>query len=405
MSKVVVIGGGASGLVASIFARKKGNEVILLERNNSCGKKILITGNGRCNYWNMDQDLSHYHSTDKDILESIMTTNNQERVLTFFESIGIIPKIKNGYCYPFSNQASSIKMSLLREAELQGVIIKNNFLVNTIKKENNMFIISSDNDVVRADSLILATGSCAAPTTGSDGMGYKFATNFGHSLIPVLPSLCSLIGNGNYFKKWSGVRTDVEISLYSDNKFYKKEIGEIQLTDYGISGICTFNLSSFASILLNQKEDVYVEINFIPFIKDKISFYSFLEKQSNLKYKNISELLEGILNYKLVDVILRENNINSNINYYDLSDSDKDKLFNLLTKFHLDIIETSGYDKAQVCSGGIPLTEVNPNTMESKKETGLYIVGELLDVNGDCGGYNLSFSWISGMLAGIHVGE
>ena len=176
MRKVVVIGGGASGLVAAIFAKDNNNEVIVFERNKECGKKILVTGNGRCNYWNADQDFLHYQSSEQEALKQIINPHIDKKVLSFFEYLGIIPKIKNGYYYPFSNQASTIKKALLNEVNRKNIIIKTEFLVTSIKTINNKFEVMSDKEKVLVDKLIISTGSYASPCTGSDGRPFFEST-------------------------------------------------------------------------------------------------------------------------------------------------------------------------------------------------------------------------------------
>ena len=404
MEKVVIIGGGASGLVAAVNAKTSLNDVIILERNNSCGKKILITGNGKCNYWNEDQNIKHYHSNNQELLEKIINSNSRE-VLEFFSSLGIIPKIKNGYYYPFSNQATSIKNALILEAKKKNITIKTDFLVETIQKEENKFIISSKKEAIISDKLVLATGSAAAPKTGSDGMGYSFARRLGHKIIKPLPALVQLKTKGKFLKDWQGIRTDVKLSLYENSNLIKEEEGEIQLTDYGVSGICIFNLSRYVSIGLNNNKKEVIKINFLPFLNISDKKFWLKERNNQVKNRTIEELLEGILNYKLVRVILKKSDINTNKTYIELSENEKNRLIENLTEFELEITGTNSFDQAQVCSGGIPLNEININNMSSYKNNNLYIIGELLDVDGECGGYNLGFAWVSGLLAGIDIND
>lgn len=403
MKKVVIIGGGASGLISSIFAKNKDNEVIILERNSVCGKKILATGNGRCNYWNEDQNLRHYNSTSKNLLEKIITLDNQKQIMTLFNRIGIVPKIKNGYYYPTSNQAISIRNALVTEATKLGVKIYQDALVDKVTHSNNKYIVEFNNKEIIADSLIIATGSKASPKTGSTGIGYTLAKSLGHTIIEPLPALVQLVGEGKYFTSWDGIRSDVNVSLYAANKFIKEETGEIQLTSYGVSGICIFNLSRFASAYLKENKKVEVVINFLPWLKEDAITY-FDKRTSLMPSRTIFELLEGLLNNKLLNVFLSILKLDESRKWTDMSKQEKINLINVLTNFHLPIIDTKSFDNAQVCSGGVDLSEINPNTMESLINKNLYIVGELLDVDGDCGGYNLSFAWISGMLAGKSIG-
>lgn len=400
MKQVVIIGGGASGLTAAITAARNGKDVTIIEKNNKCGKKLLITGNGKCNFWNQDQNINHYHSSTPDILKNFITKERQNSVLNFFDSLGLVPKIKNGYYYPFSNQASSIQNILLQECQKLNIQIINDVNVEEIIKKD-CFIINPNKENIKAKNIILATGSKAAPKTGSDGSGYDLAKKLGHSIIPPLPSLVQLKGNETYFKNWSGIRCDVIANLYIDNTFAKKEAGEIQLTDYGVSGICIFNLSSKAAIALNNHQKVTLKINFMPFTQNPKQYLKTLNQ--NAYKKTISELLEGFLHYKLIDIILKKANIKRNIPLNTLSENELNNLIKTLTEFELKINMTHTLDHAQVCSGGVPLTEINSQTLESLKTKNLYFTGEIIDIDGDCGGYNLGWAWMSGIIAGKNV--
>ncbi len=400
MKQVVIIGGGASGLTAAITAARNGKDVTIIEKNNKCGKKLLITGNGKCNFWNQDQNINHYHSSTPDILKNFITKERQNTVLNFFDSLGLVPKIKNGYYYPFSNQASSIQNILLQECQKLNIQIINDVNVEEIIKKD-CFIINPNKENIKAKNIILATGSKAAPKTGSDGSGYDLAKKLGHSIIPPLPSLVQLKGNETYFKNWSGIRCDVIANLYINNTFAKKELGEIQLTDYGVSGICIFNLSSKAAIALNNHQKVTLKINFMPFTQKPKQYLKTLNQ--NTYKKTVSELLEGFLHYKLIDIILKKANIKRNIPLNTLSENEINNLIKTLTEFELNINMTHTLDHAQVCSGGVPLTEINSQTLESLKTKSLYFTGEIIDIDGDCGGYNLGWAWMSGIIAGKNV--
>lgn len=404
MKTIAVIGGGASGLIAAIYASKN-NNVILIEKNETCAKKILVTGNGKCNYWNSDQDISHYHSENIDFVKKINTIENQKEILNFFERIGIVPFVKNGYYYPYSGTSYAIKSALLLQIKLSNIEIKNNCLIEEVRKENNKFIIKGNNENIIVDKVILATGSIAYYKDDSSNIGYKIAKSFEHNIIKILPSLVQLKGEEKYFKDWMGIRNTAEVSLYEEECLIKKEEGEILLTDYGISGICVFNISGYAAKLLDKKKNVTVKINFVPWYKEN-NFLNWMEERNTLiKSRKIDELLEGFLNYKLVYVILRVSGIDKNNTWNNLSNLEKETLIKNIQAFSLKITDTNSFDKAQVCSGGVDTSEINPTTMESLKVKGLYFAGELIDVDGDCGGYNLSFAWQSGMIAGKSAGE
>ena len=401
--KIIVVGGGCSGVVAAINAKNKDNEVVILERNNTLLKKLLLTGNGRCNYFNETYSIDNYHSNNIDLVNDFISDKNITMSKEFFDNLGIVPKIKNGYYYPYSNQAVSIKDILVNEVNRLGIKVIYDTYVEDIEKEDK-FIIKTNNEEYICDKLILSTGSFAYPKTGSDGHGYSILEKLGHTIIKPVPALVQLNANSKYLKDWDGVRSDVYLELFEDGEYLTKEEGEIQFTNYGISGICTFNLSHFISRGLEENKKYVVKINFVPFIKTLISPWLYEYANKN-KEKDIYELLEGFLNKKLIPIILKESNIKSSKKYDELTKEEKIKLINSLRHFKVEITSTKGFDSSQVCNGGVSLDEININTMESKIVKDLYIIGELLDINGNCGGYNLTECWISAILSGKSIGE
>ncbi len=401
MCDIVIIGGGVSGIVSAIKSFNGRNRITILERNNKCLKKLLLTGNGRCNYFNDDTSISNYHSMREDLLDKVINSDNMSRILDFYNELGIIPKIKNGYYYPFSNQASTVRDALLFEVMKLGISIKYNYLVEKIECSNNKFII---NDSIVCDKVIIATGSCSYPKTGSDGMGYDFLRKFGHNIIKPLPALVQLNSDFKYCRELSGIRSDVILSLYEDDEFISSSVGEVQLTDYGISGICTFNLSHFVTRGLDVGRKEVIKVNFLPFIKDNYMewFNTYSNKHND---KNIYMLLCNILNYKLVKVILKVCSIDNETYYNELDYNSRSLLIDNLTNFKFNIVSTKDFNFSQVCNGGVSLDEVNLSTFESLIVDGLYITGEVLDINGNCGGYNLICAVISGILVGDDLSD
>ena len=381
MKRIIIVGAGAAGMLAAIHAKTKDNQVILIERNTNCGKKILITGNGKCNYLNDDFNISHYRSDNLEFLENVITEENKKLLISEFKKIGIEPKIKNGYYYPMSNTSVSIQNALLLTLKQKGIEIITNTTITDIKKINNKFIL---NDKFTCDKLIIAAGSSACPKCGTDGTIYDALKPLGLKIKKPLPALVQLKSEGKFLKEWAGIRCDCELSLYENDKLIKKSIGEVQLTDYGISGICTFQLSSDCIRGLDSGKKEVIKINFLPDIKDFDTFY--LNRVKLLKGRNDIELFEGLINYKLLYVLFKHNK----------------NIKEALTSFSLEITGYNGFDKAQVASGGIKLTEINDN-FECKNIKDLYIIGETLDVDGDCGGYNLAFAFLSGIIAGESI--
>ena len=381
MKRIIIVGAGAAGMLAAIHAKTKDNQVILIERNTNCGKKILITGNGKCNYLNDDFNISHYRSDNLEFLENIITEENKKLLISEFKKIGIEPKIKNGYYYPMSNTSISIQNALLLTLKQKEIEIITNTTITDIKKINNKFIL---NDKFTCDKLIIAAGSSACPKYGTDGTIYDALKPLGLKIKKPLPALVQLKSEGKFLKEWAGIRCDCELSLFENDKLIKKSIGEVQLTDYGISGICTFQLSSDCIRGLDSGKKEVIKINFLPDIKDFDTFY--LNRVKLLKGRNDIELFEGLINYKLLYVLFKHNK----------------NIKEALTSFSLEITGYNGFDKAQVASGGIKLTEINDN-FECKNIKDLYIIGEALDVDGDCGGYNLAFAFLSGIIAGESI--
>lgn len=402
MRTIIVIGGGVAGISAAIKAKNNNNEVIVLEKNKACLKKLLITGNGHCNYFNDDYRYKHYYSNDLDLIPEVITEESKNVLLDFYGNIGLVPKIKNGYYYPHSNQAYAVYNALLKEAEVKGVKIINEVEVNNINFTNK-FIIETNKEIYESDKLIIATGSKAYPKTGSTGDGYKFAKLFKHNVNTPYPALVQVITDDKYLHELDGVRNDTKVTLLIDNNIKKEEIGEVQFTNYGLSGICIYNLTLELNKYLEKGSDVKIRLNFFQDldINNISDLDNYLEKQNSLlQERTVVELLEEVINYKIVNSIFKKLKINSNIKYSELNKNDKELLLNELVNYDVKVIGTKDYDSSQVCSGGISLKELKLDTFESKLVSNLYFVGELVDITGECGGYNISFAVLSGIKAG-----
>ncbi len=381
--KVAIIGAGASGMVASIVSKGK---VVVFEKNSDAGKKLLLTGSGRCNIKNINNDLSKYHSSNNELIKDIINESNLEMLDKFFQKIGLVLKNKNGYFYPFSEKASSVLSCLKASSKAE---FRYDTLVNSIKKSGDKFLVNGE----EFDKVIITCGGLSFPKTGSTGDGYSFAEKFGHTINKLNPSLMALCTNTKFEKEWAGIRCEATVASYIDNKFIKKEHGELQLTSTGLSGICIFNLSRDIRKALDEKKLCEVSINFSPF--DESSLKEVLSNN-----KNISDILDGFLDYKLTNIFLKTLNISKDNKFNELSCDMQNKLIITLTNYKVKVEDTKGYLDAQVTSGGISLEEINMDTMESKLVKGLFFAGEILDIDGDCGGYNLTSAFITGLLAG-----
>lgn len=397
--KIVVIGGGASGMTAAIMAARNGAEVTILEQKDRLGKKILSTGNGKCNYTNANMDVSFFRGEDPSFVSSVLHKFSTEDTLTFFEKLGVLSKERNGYYYPKSDQASAVLDVLCMEIKKLGIKVCCNTKVLSVQKKEN-FLIKTSEGTYLADALILSTGGKASPVLGSDGSGYVLAKSFGHSMTPVVPALVQLHGKGTFFKMVSGVRTDAQISLYVDGKCLASDTGELQLTNYGISGIPVFQISRYASFALYENKRPLAVIDFLPEYSTR-SLTALLEKRRKENTaKTAEEFLIGIFNRKLIPVLLRASGIRSDLSLHEITKEAMEKLAVKCKTFEIEIIRTNSFEQAQICAGGVRTRELHPETMESKIVKGLYLTGELLDVDGICGGYNLQWAWSTGVIAG-----
>lgn len=400
MSKYIIVGAGASGLVCAINLKRKNNDVIVLEKNDKSGKKILATGNGHCNYYNEDQDLKHYHSSDNSLIEKLINPHTNKKVLEFFSSIGIVPRIKNGYYYPYSNAAVSIQNTLVEECTRLGITIYNNVFVEDIIKDKDKFIVITNEKKYEAEKVVISTGSNAS--LKEENNMYGVLEKLGHKIIKPLPALTRLNLKESFLKEWSGIRNDVEIKILVDEIEERKEYGEILYTDNGISGIVTMQLSNIAAYSIDNNKKVEVIINnMISFCKTRNDFIELMnERNTILKNRSISQLLDSYMNYKLVNVLIKRVGINPNISWNKLSDREKNILASSFVELRLNIISTDSIAKAQTVSGGVVLSEINLNNMESKIVNNLYLTGEVIDLFGDCGGYNLTIAWTTGLQVG-----
>ena len=395
---VIVIGAGASGLCSAIVMARNGVNVTVLDKLSVSGKKLLVTGNGRCNYWNEDFDNKHFFSNNSNFINDVNTLENRKMVLDFFDSIGIVPVIKNGYYYPMSMQASSVRDSLILEAKRLGVKFINDANVTDIRKDNQKYIVCYGDNKIISDKVVIACGSYSYYKDKTNG--YDLCRRLGHTIKRVMPSLVQLVGSDNFYSEWDGVRSSAKVGIYVDNELKKEETGEIMLTNYGVSGICIFNLSGIANRALSDNKNVKIKINFLPEIDN---LFEFLENRSNMIDYTLYDFLISLLNFKLVNLILKECNLNRDKNWKDLNDIEKNILVEKISTFVVNIIDSKSFLDSQVSTGGVDTLEIDSHTMESKINKGLYIVGEVLDVDGDCGGYNLGFAWLSGIIAGRSV--
>ena len=404
--QVIIIGGGASGLAAAIAAAREGAGVTVLEHMDRVGKKILSTGNGRCNLTNLSLRPEQYRCSQPQFPMKVLDHFSVWDTLAFFDEIGIVTKSRNGYIYPNSDQASSVLDSLRMEAERLGVrVVTECHISRAACAGKGRFRIESDQGVFQGERLILAAGSKAAPVTGSDGSGYQLAQAFGHRVITPLPALVQLRCQGKFLKQLAGIRCDALVKLVSEGQVLAADQGELQLTDYGVSGIPTFQVSRFAAVALHKKKAVSVILDFLP-SKSMEETKQFIRNRAKaLAYRKSEDFLTGVLNKKLSQVLLKLSQIDGAELVGNLKNQQLERLVHLIKFFELPVTSTNSFEQAQVCCGGVDTRDVRPETMESKLVKGLYLAGELLDVDGICGGYNLQWAWSTGITAGRCAGR
>jgi len=403
-TEIAVIGGGASGMIVAITARKSGKEVVVLERKDRILKKVLITGNGRCNITNVNANISNYFGKNISSVENILNSFNPQDTMDFFNGLGIICNEENrGKVYPLSGQASSVVDALRFEAERLGVRIETEFYVRKIEKEGFKFkIYSEERKKIEAGRVIIAAGGQSYPELGSNGSGFELAKELGHSVTRLSPSIVQLKTEKHQVKGLQGIKTDAAVTAYGDNKKICTYDGELLFTDYGISGNVVFNISFVMPLYKN----VEFEIDFMEKF-DYNELYEMLEERKKMmSHLTMENYFNGMINKKLGQFLSKVSGIEKlSKPVKDLNDSEIRKLCTVLKKYRIKILDTTGFKNAQVTAGGVSLDEVNSETLESKIVKGLYFSGEVLDVYGECGGFNLQWAWASGYIAGKNAAK
>ena len=402
MKKIAIIGGGASGMMAAIVATSHGARVRIYEHKDRVGKKILTTGNGKCNLTNLSLSKDDYRGNHPSFVVPVFEKFSVEDTLRFFEQLGLFWKEKNGYVYPVSNQAATVLDLLRFECKRLNIKIVTECGAVSIQpingKKQEGFAVQDKSSKEKFDCVILATGSKAAPVTGSDGSGYKIAQKLGHSIVPVLPALTALKGKEEFFKPIAGVRVDATLSLYIENEYILSDTGELQLTAYGLSGIPVFQLSRYAIKAIKEKQKVHMVCDFLPGVRKKVLLEKIMDRKK--LPMNAEEAFCGILNKKLLLHLLKQAQIKATDMVQNVSDDKLREFCGLIKQCKIPLFDYLPFENAQVCQGGVDTKELYEN-LESKMQKGLFIVGELVDIDGKCGGYNLQWAWSSGYVAGV----
>ncbi|WP_296823130.1 NAD(P)/FAD-dependent oxidoreductase [Sulfurovum sp.] len=397
---MIIIGAGAAGLCAAIACARAGQRVVLLEQNSKVGKKILVSGNGKCNIDNRYIQANRFHSRDPDFVEKVLKGYDFSVVEKFFTSIGLeLMEGKEGKMFPMSLQASSVVELLKYEAKRAGVQIVCDCTVTGIAKEGDIFTLETTQGTKSCHKLLIASGSPAAPQLGGNDSGYAFATKMGHSLIPRHPSLVQLCSEESWVKGCAGVKVAGLAKLYANGEYITEKKGDLLFTNYGISGLAILDLSREVSIRLANFDYCELSLDLMPELSKERLTNLLLARVHTESEKPIGLWLQGIINKKLIAIILKQSKSRAQAEK-ELNRKEINKLVHSIKNLKLSINDTKGFKGAEVATGGIDTTEVNPQTMESKLVPDLFFAGEILDVDGDRGGFNFHWAWVTGLRVG-----
>lgn len=394
---VAIVGGGASGLCAAAQVKYSSPEtdVTVFERLPKIAKKILATGNGRCNFANEDLAPKHFYG-DTSFLRAVLTSPYADTE-NHFRSLGVLSHHEDGRIYPRSQQALTIQKALIDEMSNFNVKIRTDTPVTNIEKFKTGFLVNCE----YFDAVVVSGGGKASPVHGSNGSCYNLLKSLGHSLTPIYPALCGLVTDEKDLNSLKGVRAQCSVSLYYRNSLLGEEIGEVQFNDKSISGIPVMNLSHLCA----DKNGLYAVLDFCPeFDKTELKEHINLIKRTTPK-KELADVLCGIVNFKIGVVLAKRLKIDSHTTLGNISREKVEIICDTLKSFNVKIRGTKGFENAQITRGGIKTDEVNPKNMMSEKLPGLFICGEILDIHGDCGGYNLHLAWTTGRIAGNGVSK
>ena len=395
MKRVIVIGGGAAGMMAAIQAAKNGASVSLFEKTNHVGKKLSITGKGRCNITNfadIPEIIKNIPGNGK-FLNSVLRGFNSTDVINFFESIGVFPE---------SDKASEVVDALMNQILSLGVEVHTNSKVTDIivtdKKVSN---IKVDGKLEPADAVIIAVGGASYPATGSTGDGYTMARKLGHTVTKILPALVPLETEESFFKDLQGVSLkNVRVTLLADNKKIADEFGEMLFTHFGVSGPIILTLSRKAAFLLDEGKSVELSINLKPALTPEQVAARVLRDFDKYKRKSAKNALVDLLPNALIPVVLDLAYIDEDKHIDSITQAERRRLVDTLRDFRLTITKTRPIEEAIVTAGGVSIKEINPKTMESKLVKGLFFAGEVVDIDGFTGGFNLQAAFSMGYAAG-----
>lgn len=394
---VVIIGGGASGMMAGIWAAKNNQSAIIVEKNPELGRKILATGNGRCNLTNKFTEKSHYHGASPEFVEGIINQFNQYKIMEFFESLGLILKEENnGRMFPRNDQAQSVAQALKSELEDLDVTIKLNSVVRGIEKDGDFKIKIQGGEIISADKIIIAVGGKAHEQLGTSGDGYYWLEKLGHKIIPTHQALVPIETVETWPTKIQGLKIEGKAMAIQNGKILVEKQGDILFTHYGLSGPATMALARE----IKAEKNIQINIDLYPEFSENELDKIIQKNIENNGKKALKNSIVGMAPNNLIDIILANLKIDPNKKAAEISKIDRQKIANILKNIQLTVKSLRPFREAQVTAGGVDTKEINPKTLESKIIPGLYFTGEIMDVDGDSGGFNLQWAWSTGFVAG-----
>ena len=405
MKEVIVVGGGASGLVAAIVAARRGIKVCIVERLSRVGKKILVTGNGRCNMTNIEMTSKQFHSSDEVDFSKVLARFGYEETLSFFKELGILPLIEGKKVYPLSEQATSVLDVLRMEVERLGVeVITDTKIVELKAKQDYWQLLDEEGQIFKARQVIIATGGMTNTSLGCDGIGYNLLKKVGHTLKTPYPILVHLLSDSPYCKMMKGTKVKANAQIFVNEKLEREEYGEVLFTEDGLSGPPIFQISRVASLAAQHKKISKVCLDlFTDQTEDELVSLLY-ERITAHPERTIEQLLIGMLHKRVIMPVLKAAGVPSVHRSMEQLEYDEIlRVVKVLKRFEFEIQGTRGYKFAQVTAGGICAKEIDFHTMASLKAKNLYLTGEVMDVDGDCGGYNLQWAWATGAIAGESV--
>ena len=408
MAKLVIIGGGPSGMMAALTASNylyKNHQILLIERNERLGRKILATGNGRCNFTNLNNNESFYN--EPSFAKIVLDQFNYLNTCSFFEQLGVLQvSDEEGRCYPFTHTSSTI-LDALRFALDSKSNIKTltGFKIEKVIYDNGYILVSSSGEKIKADSLIIACGGTSSKNLGSDGSGFTLAKNLNHTITNLYPAITSIKVLDKEFASLNGIRAKATVSLYNlnNNELIVKRSGEVLFKDDSLSGIVSFIISSFIARNLNKDPSLrfYIKLDLVSNLnQEELINFLHLKRQNN-QLVNVEFFLNGVVVRMLGIAILKRSKIEYKERLVkDLNDEELERIAQMLKNFEVQVSDLSPFNNAQTTCGGISLDEINPQTLESKLHQNLFFAGEIMDIDGECGGHNLQWAFSSGYVSG-----